>query len=63
MALEKAPVSIRALTGKEKWSGTENKEVRGFEDKTLMKLGVQLGILDILAVWALCGLPSFFGKC
>ena len=63
MALEKAPVSIRALTGKEKWSGTENKEVRGFEDKTLMKLGVQLGILNILEVWALCGLPSFFGRC
>ena len=29
-----------------------------------MKLeGVQLGILDILEVWALCGLPSFFGRC
>ena len=63
MALEKAPVSIRALTGKEKWSGTEN-EVRGLEDRTLMKLkGVQLGIIGILEVWALCGLPSCFDRC
>ena len=60
MALEKAPVLIKALTGKEKLSGTEKGEVRGFEERMLIK-GEELGIIldKEREIWAMCDLLSF----
>ena len=60
MALEKAPVSIKALTGKENCSEVEKSDVRGFEESTFIK-GEELGILEDKdgEIWEMCGLPSF----
>ena len=59
MALENAPVSIKALMGKEKLRATEKSEVRGFVLKTLIEEEKE-GILKDKEGWVLCGLPSFF---
>ena len=53
MALEKAPVSIRALTANEKSIGKENKEVRGLLDSTIIE---DKGEREETR----CGSPSFF---
>ena len=37
MALENAPVSIRAFTGKLKFKGIEKRDVRGFDERTLIE--------------------------
>ena len=41
IALQNAPVSIRASIGKIKLIGTEKSEVRGFEDETLIEEKVE----------------------
>ena len=60
MALEKAPVSIKALTGKEKLSGTEKSEVRGFEERVFINEEELVILVDKEGeIWAMCGLLSF----
>ena len=60
MALEKAPVSIKALTGKEKLSGTEKSEVRGFEERMFINEEELVILVDKEGdKWAMCGLLSF----
>lgn len=59
IALQNAPVSIRALTVKVKLMGIEKSEVRGLEDKTLIEEKDE-GLGEAERDWVLCGLPSFF---
>ena len=60
MALEKAPVSIKALTGKEKLSGTEKSEVRGFAERMFINDEELIILVDKEGeIWAMCGLLSF----
>ena len=62
IALQNAPVSIRALIGKVKLTGTEKSEVRGFEDKTLMKEKDE-GLGEAEKERVMCGLPCFLVLC
>ena len=61
IALQNAPVSIRALIEKVKLIGTEKSEVRGFEDKTLIEEKDE-GLGEAEKERVMCGLPSFFGS-
>ena len=61
IALEIAPVTIRALIRKVKLIGTETKIVRDFEDKTLLEEKDE-GLGEAKKERVVCGLPSFFGS-
>ena len=61
IALENAPVSMRAFTGNLKLIGTEKSEVRGLEERTLLKKEEGLRVEGEIG-WVLCGLPSFLSS-
>ena len=63
MALEKAPVSTMALTGKVKCMVTEKREMRGLSERMLVeelvkRLGVETGLCGLPGVLVLCGVMA-----